>query len=138
MVAVGEDLGLQREKGSARVDEIHTGQVILIGDLLCAQLLHPRPPALVLLAWLHVRLENGHGRQRIAPMGSSLLPPRPTWRARRSNLGARAEGVESRHAREAGGLSTANRGGRTRTCNPRFWRPVLCQLSYAPRRFEVA
>jgi hypothetical protein len=26
-----------------------------------------------------------------------------------------------------------NRGGRTRTCNPRFWRPVLCQLSYAPR-----
>jgi hypothetical protein len=25
------------------------------------------------------------------------------------------------------------RGGRTRTCNPRFWRPVLCQLSYAPR-----
>ena len=24
------------------------------------------------------------------------------------------------------------RGGRTRTCNPRFWRPVLCQLSYAP------
>ena len=29
------------------------------------------------------------------------------------------------------------RGGRTRTCNPRFWRPVLCQLSYAPRRFET-
>ncbi len=28
------------------------------------------------------------------------------------------------------------RGDRTRTCNPRFWRPVLCQLSYAPRRFE--
>jgi hypothetical protein len=24
------------------------------------------------------------------------------------------------------------RGDRTRTCNPRFWRPVLCQLSYAP------
>jgi hypothetical protein len=31
----------------------------------------------------------------------------------------------------AGGLS--NRGDRTRTCNPRFWRPVLYQLSYAPR-----
>ena len=29
--------------------------------------------------------------------------------------------------------SSSNRGGRTRTCNPRFWRPVLCQLSYAPR-----
>ncbi len=25
-----------------------------------------------------------------------------------------------------------NRPGRTRTCNPRFWRPVLCQLSYGP------
>jgi hypothetical protein len=28
----------------------------------------------------------------------------------------------------------AYRAGRTRTCNPRFWRPVLCQLSYGPRR----
>ena len=26
----------------------------------------------------------------------------------------------------------ANRPGRTRTCNPRFWRPVLYQLSYGP------
>ena len=26
-----------------------------------------------------------------------------------------------------------SRGDRTRTCNPRFWRPVLYQLSYAPR-----
>jgi hypothetical protein len=26
-----------------------------------------------------------------------------------------------------------NRPGRTRTCNPRFWRPVLCQLSYEPK-----
>jgi hypothetical protein len=25
-----------------------------------------------------------------------------------------------------------DRAGRTRTCNPRFWRPVLCQLSYGP------
>ena len=25
-----------------------------------------------------------------------------------------------------------DRGGRTRTCNPRFWRPVLYQLSHAP------
>jgi hypothetical protein len=29
-------------------------------------------------------------------------------------------------------LRQANRAGRTRTCNPRFWRPVLCQLSYGP------
>src|SRR3954447_23067992 len=26
----------------------------------------------------------------------------------------------------------SHRGDRNRTCNPRFWRPVLCQLSYAP------
>src|SRR5919106_4149955 len=26
------------------------------------------------------------------------------------------------------------RAARTRTWNPRFWRPVLCQLSYGPRR----
>src|SRR3970040_1704095 len=25
-----------------------------------------------------------------------------------------------------------SRGGGTRTHNPRFWRPVLCQLSYSP------
>src|SRR3954454_47360 len=24
------------------------------------------------------------------------------------------------------------RGDRTRTCNRRFWRPLLCQLSYSP------
>jgi hypothetical protein len=27
-----------------------------------------------------------------------------------------------------------DRGDRTRTCDPRFWRPMLYQLSYAPRR----
>ncbi len=26
-----------------------------------------------------------------------------------------------------------SRPGRNRTCNPRFWRPVLYQLSYGPR-----
>jgi hypothetical protein len=30
--------------------------------------------------------------------------------------------------------STTNRGGRNRTRNPRFWKPVLCQLSYTPNR----
>jgi hypothetical protein len=30
-------------------------------------------------------------------------------------------------------VGASDRGDRTRTCNPRFWRPVLCQLSYAPR-----
>src|SRR6266700_5246302 len=28
---------------------------------------------------------------------------------------------------------TPNRPGRNRTCNPRFWRPVLYQLSYGPK-----
>jgi RimJ/RimL family protein N-acetyltransferase len=40
---------------------------------------------------------------------------------------------KSRHAGKWADFRRRNRGGRTRTCNPRFWRPVLCQLSYAPR-----
>jgi hypothetical protein len=34
VVAVGEDLGLQREEGAARVDEIDAGQLVLLGDFL--------------------------------------------------------------------------------------------------------
>ena len=30
-------------------------------------------------------------------------------------------------------VSTGGRSGGTRTPNPRFWRPVLCQLSYTPK-----
>src|SRR3954454_6732373 len=30
-----------------------------------------------------------------------------------------------------------DRGDRTRTCNPRFWRPVLYQLSYSPSRLRA-
>src|SRR4051812_28212456 len=30
-----------------------------------------------------------------------------------------------------------DRPGRNRTCNPRFWRPVLYQLSYGPRKKHV-
>src|SRR5712671_6503238 len=34
---------------------------------------------------------------------------------------------------EVGAKSTiAGRSGRARTCDPRFWRPVLYQLSYTP------
>ena len=44
--------------------------------------------------------------------------------------------------RSVGGLRCsirrASRGGRTRTCNLRFWRPLLCQLSYAPSRIECS
>ncbi len=31
-----------------------------------------------------------------------------------------------------------SRPGRTRTCNPRFWRPVLCQLSYEPKELRTS
>ncbi len=30
-----------------------------------------------------------------------------------------------------------SRPGRNRTCNPRFWRPVLYQLSYGPKRTDA-
>ena len=39
MVAVGEDLGLEREEGAARVDEVDARQVVLLRDLLGAQVL---------------------------------------------------------------------------------------------------
>src|SRR5260370_40572615 len=31
-------------------------------------------------------------------------------------------------------LANRNRGGATRTLNLRFWRPLLCQLSYTPSK----
>src|SRR5581483_7227984 len=31
------------------------------------------------------------------------------------------------------GKNSAGRSGRARTCDPRFWRPVLYQLSYTPK-----
>jgi hypothetical protein len=37
-----------------------------------------------------------------------------------------------------GSVSDAGRGGRARTCDNRFWRPVLYQLSYTPRGTCVA
>ncbi len=39
MVAVGEDLGLQREERAARVHEVEAGQAVLARDLLCPQVL---------------------------------------------------------------------------------------------------
>jgi hypothetical protein len=50
--------------------------------------------------------------------------------------GTNEECLRSRDpARRAGNrLAKRYRAGRTRTCNPRFWRPVLCQLSYGPTR----
>ena len=42
VVAVGEDLGLQRQVGAARVDEVEARQAVLLGDLLRAQVLLDR------------------------------------------------------------------------------------------------
>ena len=39
VLAVGEDLVLQREEGAARVDEVEARQVVLLGDLLRAEVL---------------------------------------------------------------------------------------------------
>ena len=47
----------------------------------------------------------------------------------RARAAVLAAGAESAHMEKVGG---ANRGGATRTLNLRFWRPLLCQLSYTP------
>ena len=39
VVAVGEDLGLERQERAARVDEVEAREVVLLGDLLRAQVL---------------------------------------------------------------------------------------------------
>ena len=39
VVAVGEDVGLQRQESAARVDEVDAGQAVLLRDLLRAQVL---------------------------------------------------------------------------------------------------
>src|SRR4051812_44707351 len=50
-------------------------------------------------------------------------PPQVRWMRRRTlDCSRKASGIE--------GL--AGRSGRARTCDPRFWRPVLYQLSYTP------
>ena len=42
VLAVGEDLGLQRQERAARVDEVEARQPVLLGDLLRAQVLLDR------------------------------------------------------------------------------------------------
>ncbi|MNS68937.1 hypothetical protein D3C72_1022380 [compost metagenome] len=39
MVAVGEDLGLVRQVGAARIDQVDAGQIVLLGDFLRPQVL---------------------------------------------------------------------------------------------------
>ena len=54
VVAVGEDLGLERQERAARVDEVEAGQPVLPRDLLCAQVLLHRER--VVRAALHGRV----------------------------------------------------------------------------------
>ena len=39
VLAVGKDIGLEGQKGAARIDQVHAGQAVLLGDLLGAQVL---------------------------------------------------------------------------------------------------
>src|SRR5690349_2979139 len=54
MVAVGEDLGLVRQVRAAAVDEIDARQTVLLGDLLCAEMLLDRHR--IISATLHRRV----------------------------------------------------------------------------------
>jgi hypothetical protein len=52
---------------------------------------------------------------------------------------AEASGIDATRKlaleRRGSAKRNANRPGRNRTCNPRFWRPVLYQLSYGPLNY---
>ena len=72
----------------------------------------------------------------LSPLGSCVGDPQ-TPRLILGPLGHRFRRLsdssgELRASRDLSGAE--DRAGRTRTFNPRFWRPVLCQLSYGPRR----
>src|SRR6266511_3990729 len=74
--------------------------------------------------------------RREALRGVRPLPgdqPRRAARRHAGRLGVKLEVKTARPSR-ATPLSRCylNRPGRNRTCNPRFWRPVLYQLSYGP------
>ena len=58
----------------------------------------------------------------ILPVFRGGPTPSAAWRADEPD-----NGLPTRDTCRSGG-----RGDRNRTCNPRFWRPVLCQLSYSP------
>src|SRR5204863_6574353 len=80
----------------------------------------------------------------IAPRTESVVPTKSPsvawpsklkvpWARRAAGTGpwARAAVAQRRAARLVQ-IRVFNRPGRNRTCNPRFWRPVLYQLSYGP------
>ncbi len=88
----------------------------------------------------HPSFSRGSGRH----MSRSVMRRRP-WVEERSTAARRTISIPGERAREVGNSVTGrgnrkprlsgafvSRGGRTRTCNPRFWRPVLYQLSHAP------
>ena len=82
---------------------------------------------------LTLEWEASDGRGSTA---SGLWEPRPVLLRVHAALatGATAGANEAQNGRSPHrcGLRL-HRGDRTRTCDPRFWRPMLYQLSYAPR-----
>ena len=78
VLAVGEDLVLEREEGPARVDEVEARQVVLLGDLLRAEVLLHREREV--RAALHRRVvRDDHA-------GATLDDPDPRDDARRRRL----------------------------------------------------
>src|ERR1043166_2594267 len=79
------------------------------------------------------------GPGEILRHGLELLRKDSDTQARQESRAiARAQGGQSIDtAGRARGRDALRRGpsrpGRNRTCNPRFWRPVLYQLSYGPK-----
>ena len=53
-------------------------------------------------------------------------------------LGSFRSTIELRPLDRLGTIRADGRRGGTRTRNPRFWRPVLCQLSYTPKALSFA
>jgi hypothetical protein len=102
-----------------------------------------RPPAtaaprLVTVAPRLVTVAPSPARLRIRPGTLETRPataaPRPARaRSRRVGRGRSSPGIvrsENRKGRICGPFTY--RGDRTRTCNPRFWRPVLYQIELRP------
>ena len=95
VLAVGEDVGLQRQKGAARVDEVDARQVVLLRDLLGAQVLLHRER--------EVRAALDGGVVRHDHAAAALDHPDPRHDARRRRLAVvdlpRGKGVQLQECR---------------------------------------
>ncbi len=72
------------------------------------------------------------GRRSVTRRSGSSGACSREWVPNRGTKTTPRQGADRGKRRLAGAFDY--RAGRTRTCNPRFWRPVLCQLSYCPRQ----